>query len=269
MVLPTSIDLRHPEKYILTLRISPDDVLLMISEDGTIKKCHTCKSFKFDKTIDLYANIKKLFFELAFLTLPFSSINIVWVTSRYTIVPNEILDFIPKNDLYNISQLQSPESIINQQSLSFDNLTLTYEIDKNIHGFLIRNIFQPKIYTHVDLLLTFLRKKSDIQKETFLFVCVYQNFVDIFLFKEGNFQIAQSFNDIDSDELFYFILKFWESSFFNQEEDALYHNGLNLNTVHQLKDYIANVEFFNVPSETNIWSQSTDVVPLDLISLSL
>lgn len=267
MVLPTSIDLRHPENYVLTLRISSRAIFFMISTNDELKKCLTCKKFSLDQSIDVYENIKKLFFELSFLSIPFSSVVIQWVNISYILEPNEMFELYKKQDLYTITQICKDNSMILLNKNVADDATLLFQIDKSIHGFLTRNLFQPIVLSHITPLIKYMTAKTSSLKDTFMYVNCFEDSFDILLLKSNKLIVAQSYEIQDENEMFYFILKIWQDAQFNQLEDTLFFNGLTSDLVHQLKGYVKFVEPFLLPSEINLWTQEIGIAPLDMISL--
>ena len=267
MVLPASIDIRYLENYVLTLRISAKTVFFMISSNDETRKCFTCKKILLDQSIDIYENIKKLIFELGFLSMPFAKVIIQWVNTVYIIEPEEMLNIYNKQELYSISQLHSDNKVVLLNTGICNNSALLFEMEKNIHGFLTRNMFQPVFFSHITPLVKYMSTKSNIQLDSFMYINWFDGNGDILIFKSGRFVVAQSYSDVEDNELFYYVMKLWEETKMDQLGDKLTYNGLSQSIVSHFKEYIKYVENFKLPSETNLWSQEIEIAPLDMISL--
>lgn len=267
MVLPASIDLRHPENYVLTLRISSRAIFFMISTNDELKRCMTCKKFVLDQSLDVYENIKKLFFELSFLSIPFHNVVIQWVNVSYILEPNEMFELYKKQELYSITQMCKENAMVLLNKDIADNTTLLFQIDKSIHGFLTRNLFQPIVLSHITPLVKYMTSKTSSLKSTFMYVNCFEDSFDVLLFKSNKLMIAQSYDIQDENEMFYFVVKIWEDAQLNQLEDTMYFNGFSSDLIHYLKVYIRYVEPFILPSEMNLWTQEVQIAPLDMISL--
>lgn len=140
----------------------------MISNNDETKKCLTCKKFPLDETVDIYENVKKLFFELAFLSMPFAQVIIQWVNEVYVLEPNEMFELYSKQELYNISQLHNDDKIVLLNKDINSNTTLLFEMEKNIHGFLTRNMFQPMFLSHMTPLIKYMIKRTLLEQDSFV-----------------------------------------------------------------------------------------------------
>lgn len=87
MFLPENIDLAQSEKYILSIRLTPDGFSFCIFSSFDKSVFHFQET-NFSKNLSLIENIKKTFFEVNFFSQPFQKALVTIVSPRYTTVPD-------------------------------------------------------------------------------------------------------------------------------------------------------------------------------------
>lgn len=102
-----------------------------------------------------------------------------------------------------------------------------------------------------------------------MYINSFEGGADIVVFIKGYFAIAQSYFELEDNELFYYVMKLWEQFGLNQLEDYILYSGLSQHSISQFKEYVKYVEDFVLPSEMNLWTQEAGIAPLDMVSLLL
>lgn len=270
MFLPPTIDLGHSEKYILTIRIKPNSFMFSLTEPE-VGKNFCLRSTTFEQGgSSLLENIKKIIFDLNFLTYQYAKTNVIFVSPDYIFAPSELYEPKIKTDLYNFTSLAHEAFVLTDESPKY-NLQTLYEVDEEVYEFLARSLFSPHFYHHSTSLIHLLEGRSRTTSlYSKMYVNLHEGITDLLCFSGNKFLSAQSYEDLSSAEKSYFILKTWESLGMNQLTDQLLIAGeLEDEVIEVLREYIKIIERLSAPSEVFLWHKDAQKAPLDLISLSL
>lgn len=270
MFLPPTIDLGKSEKYILTLRIQPAGFMFSLTEPE-VGKNYCLRGTTFDQGKEsLLDNIKKIIFDLNFLTQQYAETNVIFVSQNYTFVPSEMYEPKQKSQLYNFTALTDSGFVLADESPRYGLHTL-YEVDEEVYEFLARSLFSPRFYHHTTPLIhLFEGKARTTGLHAKLYVNIHDNMFDILCFSGGRLLQGQTYEDLTASEKSYYILKMWESLGLDQLTDQLLIAGnMEDEVLDVLREYIKNIERLSAPSEIYLWHKDAQKAPLDLISLSL
>ncbi len=270
MFLPPTIDLGNSEKYILTIRIKPTSFMFSLTEPE-VGKNYCLRGTTFEQGEEsLLDNIKKIIFDLNFLTYQYAQTNVIFVSPDYVFAPTELYESRLKADLYNFTSLAHEAFVLTDQSPKYDLQTL-YEVDEEVYEFLARSLFSPHFYHHTTSLIHLLEgRSSSTNLHAKMYVNLHDGMTDIMCFSGNKFLSGQSYEDLSPSEKSYYILKTWESLGLNQLTDQLLIAGdLEDEVLDVLREYIKIIERLSAPSEVFLWHKDAQKAPLDLISLSL
>ena len=270
MFLPPTIDLAQSEKYILTMRIRPGGFMFSLTEPEAGKN-YCLRATSFDQgTESLLGNIKKIIFDLNFLTLQYARTNVVFVSPDYTIVPSDLYEVKQKAALYNFTTLSDEAFVLTDESARYGLQTL-YEVNEEVYEFLARSLFSPRFFHHTTPLIHLFEGKSRTTSlHAKMYVNIHDNVFDLLCFSGNKFLQGQTYEDLTVTEKSYYILKMWEALGLDQLTDQLLIAGnIEEEVITVLREYIKNIERLAAPSEIYLWHKDAQKAPFDLISLSL
>lgn len=270
MFLPPTIDLANSEKYILSIRIKPDGFMFSLKEtNGGKNYCLRQTTFDQDES-SLLDNIKKIIFDLNFLTLQYAKTNVILVLQDYIVVPEEFYDSKLRQVLYDFTAKADKNFVLTDEHPKYKQKTL-YAIDEAIYEFLSRSLFNPHFYHHTSPLINLFEGRAKTTSlHSKMYVNLHEDIVDILCFSGDKFVLGQSYERLTTSEQIYYILKIWESLKLDQLRDQLLIAGqLDDHVSDTLRDYIKNIERIATPSEVYLWNEEAQKAPLDLIALSL
>jgi hypothetical protein len=268
MFLPETIDLGQSEKYILSIRISPNGFMFSISEPG-MGKNYCLRETTFPANDNYRDNIQRTIFDLNFLTQKFKKTNVVFVSKDYDLVPTPYFDIKEKEELYNFTHANKVSSLVSTP-IENRNIVTLFNIDKNIFEFLSRNLWAPCFFHHSSLLIDLFGKKGKDNDRARMYLNFHNSFMDIICFSGGKLVHSLTYENEPVNSQLYFILKLWEVCAFDQLKDSVHISGTADKFISsRLHDYIRNIEFINITSEVYFWSEDARKAPLDLLTLSL
>lgn len=270
MFLPSFVDLEHSEKYILSMRIAPKGFMFSISDPINVRN-YCLRETSFAVESSLTENIKRIVFELNFLTQQFKQTNVVVVSTQYDLVPNEYFDNKEKNEYYGLihSSHNDPKHVLLRENVSQQNTTL-FGLEEEVYEFLSRSLFEAHFYHHTNLLTTLFESKIRNTETKKMFVNFHAPFLDIFVFDGMRLEHCLSYEDEAINNQLFYILKIWEQCGLDQLHDRLYVAGnADKELLYTIQQYISTIEIVNTPSEVYLWNEEAQKAPFDLITLSL
>lgn len=269
MFLPESIDLEHSEKYILSIRIKSNGFMFSITDPENVKN-YCLRETTFSSEDNLLGNVQRIIFELNFLTQEFKQTNVVFVGKDYDLIPASYFDKKEATELYNYTHFDKVEYTMSGFVDSQD-VMVSYRVDKDLVDFLSRSLFNPNYFHYSNLLINWIDKKSKLMKgKSKMFVSFHENMMDIFCFSGLKLIHSLSFENENSANQVYYLLKLWEQCGFNQQEDVLYILGdADRLIIARTQLYINKIENLTWAGEITSWSDDAKKAPLDLLTLSL
>lgn len=266
MFLPDNIDFSKSNKYILSIRLTPNGFYFSIHcpTDTTI---FYQKSVVFNSNETYIKHIQRLIFDYPFFSNNFFQITVISVNDKLTLIPNEFYD---KREESNLLSFNYCNPTLKAMSCEIDKLEcrVIWEIDESHHNFLSRNILHPIFKSHLSILISFfcrLHTKGDAS----LFINFNDdNMIDAIAFSGDKLKFAKTFVAINPLEESYYIQKTWEVLNMNLQADTLIFSGRTANhsnCIETLKKVIHNTKILsvNLPSDLKI-NQSE--IPTEILS---
>ena len=259
MFLPDFIDLAQSEKYSLSIRLAPNgfSFLIFLTSD---KSVYYYNKREYSNSLSVSENIKKIFFESSLFTHPFNSIIVSIVSPRYTMIPESFFDKEMVVDLFNFN-FHGEHGKVMHNSIDSD-IEIVFDMEKEIYSFLHRSLWNPKFTSLMSQLIPFCKSYGEIKRKRF-FIFLEEDISTIICFDGDTLLSANSFIDLEEDDITYNIVNIWDKHQFDQNEDLLYISSTtdnNINLTSTLKQLINNVETIKLP-ENNMDVQ----IPTDIL----
>lgn len=273
MILSENIDLKHPEKFYLSIRIHQDSFAFTLYDDEQ-SECFDYYEIKFSKDLGLLGNVQQIIFENNFLNYEYKQVNVIYVTSEYELVPELVFERKSMHQLYNFTHLCPDQTKVMCGERMLQSNHLLYAIDRDTHKFIVRSLINPVFYHHTELLLPYFGAKTNtVDSNSQMCLNFHDNMLDVYCFTDAKIYQMITYSDPVDSDVIYYVLNLWEKCMFNQIDDNLliFSSGYGdiSEIVSVLKKYIKNVFHLNLPSDVQFLSEKAEQVPLDLLMLAL
>lgn len=268
--LPDYIDLSHPEKYILTIRIHPRQYSFSIYnpvENGS----YFYFTIKGDKQTPAFANFKEAYYDNNFLSLPYRKIFILNYNPVFTCVPDIMFAEKDKAEYMSLLFPEAKGKLL-CQNLQLLDFSLIHEIDEEAYEFMFRTFIDARYIHYTSPLITYFRSRVQLVNAGRMVVNLDQSGIDIVCFSRDNLLLVNHFDCSTVADMEYYILYTWKQLKFDQLKDFIYiagDNGSRNELIERLKEYIHNLIPANIPPEAHFERVETKLIPFDQACLSL
>ena len=264
MILPHNIDLANSQKYVLSIRLTPNGFSFSIYHPTDIS-IFFYKEVDFNNNQTYIENIKKVFFEVNLFTQPYKKIIITVVTPKYTIVPGEFYDKSKLKELFSFNFVDNSKVLV--ENLSSEGSHILYEIDNEVFSFLSRNLWNPIFKSSTTSLISKFKQYEYEEYERRCFVEFNDKMITIACFNKSELLVAKTTPIDDSYDAIYNIANTWEKLKLDQNSDALFLSGnlIGYDDVGDiLKQLIKNISIFETATEISAINPAIHL-PTDLI----
>ena len=148
----------HSENYIMSIRLRSGG-LSFSAYSPSVNESFFYRDVEFDRTRPYVSSLKECFFENDFLTWFYKQVNVVCVTSQYTLVPAAVFQEKQKAGLLAFT-FSSPEGRCLSNELKDEQAELVFGVDEDVYEFCSRSLVNPRFVHHVGPLLSLWKKQS-------------------------------------------------------------------------------------------------------------
>ena len=250
MFLPENIDLAHSEKYILSIRLTPNGFSFCISSPSDKSVSHF-QEWALSKNLSLIENIKKTFFEVNFFTQPFKKVSVTVVSPRYTLVPDAYFEKKNTKTMFEFN-IHGAAGHVLSNYIAENSLHVLFDLDEEVYSFLSRNLSNPSFRAYTSELLPFFAAHNAEGDKKRCFVEFHDEMITVICFAGEKLLSANTYPNTDRFDALYYIVSVWEKHSLDQNTDRLFVSGNlkdNHETVETLKQLIKNV--INVEHQTS------------------
>lgn len=266
MFLPENIDLAHSEKYVLSIRLTPNGFSFFIHCPTDASVFHHQET-SFGNKLSYEENIKKLVFDFNFFTQPFRETRVMIVSQEYTFVPDAYFDKKMAKDYFGFNFHENNGRVLSN-TMNEGEYHLVFSMDEKLHSFLSRSLWNPSFQHFASRLLPFFKTyKAEINNKR-CFIDFHNSFFSIIVFSEEKLLSANTFQITNQHDTLYFIASVWEKLSLNQTNDILYYSGNispSTNTIDTLKKLIKYTEKVELSPKTDLSVQQKENIPTDIL----
>ncbi len=268
--LPEIIETEHPERYIFTLKVDPEQFSFSLYDpvrDGSFFYYQLPEQ----RNLDAFSVFKQFFFDHPFLASPFRKICIMNACSGVTFVP-ELLYKEEDHDEWMQFNFTDTEGKILAQKIRHPEMVLLHRMPGDIYQFLSRSFTNPQFIYQLSPLIVYFQMRNKLVNAHQMIANLRENSLDILCFSQGNFVLGNSFESKKIEDTVYFCLFVWKQLKFDQKKDFIYITGNKENKtalMRLLKPYIHNIIPVNVPANDHFAGVDTNPIPFELLSLTL
>ena len=198
----------HSENYIMSIRLRSGG-LSFSAYSPSVSESFFYRDVEFDRTRPYISSLKECFFENDFLTWFYRQVNVVCVTSQYTLVPAAVFQEKQKAELLAFT-FSSPEGRCLSNELKDEPAELVFGVDEDVYEFCSRSLVNPRFVHHVGPLLSLWKKQSRARLPRQLYVVLHRRRMDVACYAQGNLLFVNSFEYEHTDDILYYILYVWK-----------------------------------------------------------
>ena len=268
--LPENIDIDHPERYILTIRVHPEQFSFSL-----YSPVDDASYFYFpiekEKQSSAFVSFQEAFFDNEFLSLSFRKIYIINYTPVFTYVPSLIFEEKDKKEYFKFLFKDKPDKIIHHE-LQVPEITILHDIRHGIYEFFQRSFVSGQIIHHTAPLIAYFRDRTPAMNRNKVVVNLQSNEMDVLCFSHNEFLLGNHFNCQQMEDAVYYILFIWKQLKFDQLKDFVYITGDVISKkklMEQLREYLHNIIPANITPEAHFSQIDTRMIPFEIACLSL
>ncbi len=267
MFLTKNIDLAQSEKYILSIRLTPDGFSFSIHSAVDPSIFHYQGTTVGNK-LSYIDHIKKLIFDHGFFSQPFNHCYVTVVSRCYTLVPAKYFARGAVNELFRFNFHQEKGNVLSDASPG-GTYHVVYNLDEEVHSFLSRNLWSPSFHHHTSSLLHLFEGYQRKEGCNSCFVDFHDRSVTIICFSEKGLLSVNTFSGMNPPDTTYYIASVWEKQEFDQTTDRLYLSGdidANKTVIDILKKLVHHVEVVSFNPAVVLTEDQQRRLPTDMLA---
>ena len=266
MFLPDNIDFTQSEKYILSIRLTPNGFYFSI-HCPTDKKIFYQNSIEFINNTTYLKNLEKLIFDYAFFSHNFRKINVIYVNELYTLVPNAFYNKKEEAELLSFNFMDVPSRVISNEVLKLD-CRVVWGMDEIIHSFLSRTLLNPSFVNHIPVLIPFFYQLHNKSSSALFINFNNEGMIDAIAFADEKLVLAKTFVAKNPLEDCYFIQKIWEVLGLDNKEDRLRFTGRtneHNSCIETMKKLVINTKILSISLPNELEIKQTEI-PTEILN---
>ena len=266
MFLPENIDLANSENYNLSIRLAPNGFSFCIYSP-TNPSIFYFQETTIGTKLSYLESIKKFVFDIGIFSNSFNKSRIFVVSENYTLVPDQFFDEKLTRELFTFNFHRLEGVILNDKSQN--DYHIVFNIDEEVHSFLIRHLCNPTIHHHSTALIHSFQNIESNQTAKECFIDFHDEYMTVVCFSEKKLLSANTFAETNTLNISYFVMGIWNKLGFDQNLDKLYLSGkieLQNKVEGELNNLIENIEKIELMPVTTLSDEHKKKVPTDLIA---
>lgn len=267
MFLPENIDLANSENYNLSIRLAPNGFSFCINSP-TDPSVFYFQETSIGTKLSYLESIKKFVFDLGIFSNSFNKSRVFVVSKNYTLVPDQYFDRNLTRELFNFNFHATEGVILDDKSLN-NEFHIVYNIDEEVHSFLLRHLSYPTLHHHSTCLIHAFENFERDCSEKECFIDFHDEYMTVVCFANNKLLTSNTFAETNTFNISYFVMGIWNKLGFDQNIDKLYLSG-NIESQNkvegELKSLIKNIENIELSPTTALTKELKQKVPTDLIA---
>ncbi len=266
----TGNNLIHPERNILSIRISANGFSFFVSD--SIRNniiCHAEKELSSDYSY--LVNLKQAFGENDFLEAgSYDKVNIFVVNEHYTLVPLELFDETQVDFIYDYNISRADNEKVNSNILVNNSCAVLFGIDNDIYDFLKKHFPEMKLYSQASVLTEYFSLQSRSIRLKQMFAYLRPGCIDLFCFDRGAISLVNSYRAGSATDFSYYLLLVWKQLGMNQLNDELYILGntdIREELMKMLVNFVKKLTVLPIPEIESIAPSNSEAIPYDICLL--
>lgn len=267
MFLPENIDLAHSDAYNLSIRLTSDGFSFYIYSPADPAIFHFQETSLGNK-LSYVDNIKKLIFDLGFFSQVFHKTTVTTVSPHYTLVPDPFFDRKKVTELFQFN-FHEPRGIVLCEVSSKGSYHIVFNVQEEIHAFLLRNLWNPSFHHHIASLLQLCETAPKAENQKTCFIDFHDKNASIICFSGEKLLSVNTYPGVNPNDTTYYIASVWEKLRFSQTTDRLCLSGEidgQKTVIDILKRLIHHVEYMDLHPKVQLTEAQKKILPTDILA---
>jgi hypothetical protein len=245
------IDLNKPEQLVLSIRLRADGFSFTIYHP--LDEQVTASVYKeADLSLTFIANLKQVFSESDFLTLPYKQVDIISESTRYTALPLNLFDEKQAEFIFAYNHVKKENETVLYNVLKKHNMALIFGMDEHTRQFFTKQYshragFYSQVTPMIDCFSITGEEENTLSKKMYIYL--HEKHIDICCFGYKRIIYLNSFECKHTEDCLYYALHLWKQIGFDQKADNLYLAGRTMpdkkKLIKELKRYILHVRIMD------------------------
>jgi hypothetical protein len=220
--IPENIDPAQSERYVLTIRIHPEEYSFSLHNPADSTACFYYP-LKKNRTVSALRLFQDVYFDEAneFFTLPYRKIYIINYSPVFTYIPSLIFNDKDKDKYLDFLFMENKGKSLHHQ-LQSPEITIIHTLPEDVYEFLQRSFIEAKIIHHTAPPLTYFQTRSEIINRNKIIVNLQYPGLDVLCFSRDAFLLGNHFRCNNRMDAVYYILFIWKQLKFDQLNDYIY-----------------------------------------------
>jgi len=212
----------------------------------------------------LYGHIKDIIEKEDILNKDFKSIDILYTTSKFTLVPQAVYSDTSGKDYYKFNISSRDEVNARSTLISEAKAWCVFNIPENLTDYLSEKFPKARLYHHIfPIIQTSLQQNRNIEEKKQVLLNFFRNNFDIVVIKGSELLLYNNFEyRNDKDVLYYVMFIFDQLKLSPEKTEVVFHGKISPSAqpYHLLKKYINRVSFARLDS-TYLYSYAFNKIP--------
>jgi hypothetical protein len=267
--IPEYIDLSRAERYVLTIRIHPEEYSFALHNPDDSAAYFYCP-LKKNRPVSPLRFFQDVYFDGAndFFALPYRKIYIINYTPVFTYVPSLIFNDKDKGAYLDFLFMESRGKALHHR-LQSPEITILHTLPDDVYEFVQRSFIDAKIIHHTAPLIAYFQARERIVDRNKIVINLQSADLDVVCFSRETFLLGNHFRCDDLMDAVYYILFIWKQMKFDQLNDYVHIAGdpaLREGLMEKLKVYIRHI----LPApEVPVEQTGNRMIPFEMTCLSL
>jgi hypothetical protein len=270
--IPGNIDLSQAERYVLVIRIHPDEYSFSIYNPDDRAAYFYCPVKK-NKPAPALRRFQDIYFDEAneFFTFSYRKIYVINYTPAFTYIPSLIFNDKDKSAYMDFLFLENTGKRLHH-SLQLPDITIIHSLPEDAYEFVQRSFVNAGIIHHTAPVIAYTQTRSEIINRNKIVLNMQYTGLDVFCFSRDTFLLGNHFHCNDLMDAVYYVLFIWKQLKFDQLNDYLYIAGdpeSEEGLMDKLRAYIRHTILAPVALGRSAGLPENRTIPFELNCLSL
>ena len=242
----------NSEKYEVSIRLWPGG----LSFSGYIlheKDSFFTETFFFDGNQSMAQSLKNTFFDNQFFSYLYRSVSIIYVSGKYTLVPDDVFAEKYKSLLFSFCHHNDKDETVLVYPLKELQSKMLYAVDNEVYEFLVRSLVNPHFVHSLSPLIVAWQKKSLTSYPKRIYAFIHDKILDIACFDNGEMLFVNAFDYEKENDIIYYLLYACRQLGVNQLEDIIHFCGDKMmchSVMSVIKNYIKEIDYLMPQSDS-------------------
>jgi hypothetical protein len=264
------IDFKKTRQYTLSIRLSTDGFCFTIHNPQATNE-YAYLPYRIDPLKPLVSNLKNAIEETEMLKHTYGTVNIILADTNYTLVPKEYYAEQYEGEFYRLNTSSTAGSSILSNTTSDEQTVILFDIEKQLHKYILTHYPKARIYAAVTPLIDFGIERSFANNKRYSLLYMHKHSIDFMCYENAAPLFVNTFRFRNDTDALYFLLNCWGTLNLSQTDDTIHIAGQprhTKNITKELEKFIQNIHIVRPAEEFHSTELARiDEMPFDLQTL--